>query len=196
MKASEVLNLLKITRPTLTKYVKEGWLEVETMPNGRYWYKEDSVYAFLNKREKRKNVIYARVSTHKQKPDLKNQIESLRKYAFASGIKVESVYSDVASGISFEKRVEFFRLIDEVLANKIDKVIISYKDRLSRIGFEFFSVLFKKFGTEIEVVSGIGSEKLDSEEIFEEIVHLIHAFSMKLYSSRKGKKIEIAEEVQ
>lgn len=32
-----------------------------------------------------------------------------------------------------------------------------------------------------------------SEEIFEEIVHLIHAFSMKLYSSRRGKKIEIEE---
>ena len=196
MKADEVLNLLRITRPTLTKYVKEGWIEVDVLPNGRYWYREASVYAFLNKKEKRKSVIYARVSTHKQKPDLKNQIELLQKYAFGQGCKIEKIYSDVASGISFEKRTDFFKLIDEVLANKIEKVFITYKDRLSRVGFEFFSVLFKKFGVEIEVISGGGSEKLDSEEIFEEIVHLIHAFSMKLYSSRKGKKIEITEGVQ
>jgi predicted site-specific integrase-resolvase len=64
---------------------------------------------------------------------------------------------------------------------------------MSRIGFGFFKKLFEKFGTEIEVVSEIGSSKLDSEEIFEEIITLIHSFSMKLYSSRKGKKIEIEE---
>lgn len=29
MKANEVLNLLRITRPTLTKYVKEGIIKTE-----------------------------------------------------------------------------------------------------------------------------------------------------------------------
>ena len=61
-------------------------------------------------------------------------------------------------------------LPDEVLAYKVAKVVITYKDRLSRIGFELFSHLFRKFGTEIVVISEVGSEKLDSQEIFEEIV--------------------------
>lgn len=69
-------------------------------------------------------------------------------------------------------------------------MVITYKDRLSRVGFELFSYLFKKYGCEIIVVSEVGSEKLDSEEIFEEIISLLHCYSMKLYSKRKGQKIK------
>ena len=42
MLSKEVLDLLKITRPTLTKYVKNGIIKVSVLPNGRYDYcKED-----------------------------------------------------------------------------------------------------------------------------------------------------------
>lgn len=70
------------------------------------------------------------------------------------------------------------------------------KDRLSRVGFDFFKTLFKKFGCEIVVMSEIGSNKLDKEEIFEEIVSLLHCYSMKMYSKRKNDKIKeiISEE--
>jgi len=194
MKSSEVLKLLQITRPTLTKYVKNEWIKTTTMPNGHYNYDDQSVYDFLNKSIDREIVIYARVSTHKQKKDLENQIDILKRYCYENGYKINGIYSDIASGISFAKRKQFFELIDLVLDRKIEKIIITYKDRLSRIAFEFFSILFSKFGTKIEVISEVGSIKLDSEEIFEEIIHLIHSFSMKLYSSRKGKSIQISQE--
>ena len=80
MQAKEVLSLLKISRQTLTKYVKEGIIKTELLSNGRYDYDTDSVYAFLNKDLKRKTYIYARVSTSKQKPDLDNQIELLIQF--------------------------------------------------------------------------------------------------------------------
>ena len=57
MKTNEVLKLLRITRPALTKYVKEGLIKVEKMPNGRYEYDSETVYAFLNKDIKRKNFL-------------------------------------------------------------------------------------------------------------------------------------------
>jgi putative resolvase len=194
MKAKQVLELLEITRPTLSKYVGLGWIQVEKLKNGKYWYDEKSVYSFLNKKMDRKTVIYARVSTQKQKNDLDNQVELLKKYCFENGYKINKIYKDIASGISYEKRNNFFDLVDEVENGKIEKIVITYKDRISRIGFDFFSRLFEKHGTQIEVISEIGNTKLDSEEIFEEIITLIHAFSMKLYSKRKGKKIEISDE--
>jgi putative resolvase len=194
MKAKEVLNLLRITRQTLTKYVKEGIIKVTTLPNGHYDYHEESVYSFLNKDIDRKIVIYGRVSTNKQKKDLDNQIEMLKKYCFGKGYQITEIYKDVASGINFEKRKQFFELLDEILNNKIKIVIISYRDRLSRVGFSFFEQLFNRFGTSIEVVSEVGDYKLDSEEVFEEIVSLLHCFSMKLYSKRKKNgNIEIEE---
>ena len=190
MKAGVVLSILRITRQTLTRYVREKTILVHVNPAGRYEYDEKSVYAFLNKGIQKKNVLYARVSTPKQKKDLLNQTELLKSYCFSNGININGIYSDIASGISFEKRVDFFKMLDEIIAGKVDKVIISYKDRLSRVGFELFDNLFNKFGTKIIVVSEVGSVKLDSEEIFEEIVSLLHCYSMKLYSKRKDKTIK------
>ncbi len=190
MKADEVLRLLRITRPTLCKYVKDGLIKVEKLPNGRYEYDTNSVYSFLNKDVKRKTYIYARVSTSKQKSDLDNQIELLKQFCFTNGYVISGIYSDIASGISFEKRNDFFELLDDVLDNKVERVVITYKDRLSRVGFDLFYHLFKKYNCDIVVMSEAGSEKLDSQEIFEEIVSLLHCYSMKLYSKRKVQKIK------
>ena len=194
MKANEVLKLLGISRPTLTKYVKEGKISVIELDNGRYDYDETSVYKIINKGIERKTYIYARVSTSKQKPDLENQIEMLKQFCFSNGYKIGAVFSDVASGISFEKRKGFFEMLDDVISGKVEKVIITYKDRLSRVGFELFSHLFKKFNCEIIVMSEVGSHKLDSQEIFEEIISLLHCYSMKLYSKRKATAIKKALE--
>lgn len=196
MKAKEVLKLLRCSRPSLTKYLKQGKLKAKLLDNGYYDYEEKSVYDFLNKDINRKTVIYARVSTKKQKNDLKNQIELLKNFCFQNGYTINEVYSDIASGITFENRIDLFKLIDEIINNKIEKIIITYKDRLSRIGFDFFKTLFNKFGCEIIVISEVGSNKLDREEIFEEIISLLHCYSIKMYSKRKNNKIKelIAEE--
>ncbi|MDK2801544.1 MAG: putative resolvase [Clostridiales bacterium] len=190
MKSKEVLELLQITRPTLTKYVKEGLIKVNILPNGRYDYDKDSVYKLFNKGVERKTYIYARVSTPKQKADLENQIQMLKQFCFSNGYCISRVFSDIASGISFEKRKDFFKMLDDVITGKVERIVITYKDRLSRVGFELFYHLFKKYNCEIIVMSEVGSEKLDSEEIFEEIISLLHCYSMKLYSKRKGQKIK------
>ena len=185
MLSKNVLRILGITRPTLTKYVKEGIIRVNVLPNKRYDYNEEDVYNFLNKDVKRKTVIYARVSTAKQKADLENQIENLKQFCFSNGYVIAGIYSDTASGISFEKRKDFLEMLDEIIESKIERVVITYKDRLSRVGFELFHHLFQKYNCEIVVMSEVGSIQLDSQEIFEEIVNLLHCYSMKLYSSRR-----------
>lgn len=190
MKAKEVMQILRISNPTLSSYVKRGLIKTTTMPNGRYDYDEESVYAFLNAGVPRKVYLYGRVSSSNQKKDLISQIEMLKQYCFSNGIKVDGVFQDIASGISFENRKEFFKLLDDVTNRKVKAVYITYKDRLSRVGFDLFYHLFKKFGTEIVVISEVGSTKLDSEEIFEEIVSLLHCYSMKMYSKRRVAKIK------
>ena len=190
MQSKEVLNILRITRPTLTKYVKNGTIKASLMPNGQYNYDDESVYAFLNKDLKRKTYIYARVSTAKQKKDLENQVGLLKQFCFTNGYMVSGIFKDIASGISFDKRKEFFKMLDDIMDGKVERVVITYKDRLSRVGFDLFFYLFQRFHCEIVVMSEVGSEKLDSQEIFEEIVSLLHCYSMKLYSKRKEKRIK------
>ena len=70
----------------------------------------------------------------------------------------------------------------------MQEVVISYKGRLSRVAFSFFKKLFEKYNCKITVMSEVGSTKLDKEEIFEEIISLLHCYSMKLYSKRSKDK--------
>ena len=190
MKAKEVMKILRISNPTLSRYIKNGWIRATRLPNNRYNYDEESVYEFLNSGVPRKNYLYGRVSTAKQKKDLENQIELLKTYCFSNDIKVDGVFQDVASGISFEKRDDFLKLLDDVVDKKVKAVYVTYKDRVSRAGFDLFYYLFKKFGTEIVVVSEVGSTKLDSDEVFEEVVSLLNCYSTKLCSKRRVAKIK------
>ncbi len=198
MKAAEVLNLLRISRPTLTNYVKQGYLKVATLPNGRYDYNDKSVYRFMNKDIPRKNVIYARVSTRKQKKDLENQIQLLKHLCFQNGILINGIYEDIASGMNLDRK-NLLPLIKEIINYKINSVIISHKDRLSRIGFKLFQHLFREFGTELVVINELESGSTE-QEIFQEIISLLHCYAMSMYSRRrkdfvKKKKREFQDEI-
>ena len=85
-------------------------------------------------------------------------------------------------------------MLDEIINYRLEKVRITYRDRLSRSGFDLFKNLFEKFGTEIVVISEVGNQKLDSGEIFEDIISLLHCYSMKTYSKRKNNSIKVGYE--
>lgn len=194
MKANEVMKLLQISRSTLLRWRKDGILKATKLPSGQYDWDANSVFKILNQGEVRGVYLYARVSTPKQKQDLENQIENLQSFVMKNGYQVKGLYKDIASGISFERRKEFFELLDLVISGKVSKVIITYKDRLSRVGFDLFKYLFSKYHTEIIVMSELTDKKTDQQEIFEEIINLLHAFSMRMYLSRRKKIKEVLED--
>lgn len=74
-----------------------------------------------------------------------------------------------------------------MIAGKVSTVIITYKDRLSRAGFDLFKYLFAKYHVDIVVMSELTDKKTDQQEIFEEIIRLLRAFSMRMYSGRRKK---------
>lgn len=192
MKAREVLKLLKITRPTLCRYVKIGRIKVTVLPSGLYDYDEESVFKLMNKDYVRSNVVYCRVSTTKQKNDLYNQEELVSTFCAKNGIIINRVYKDIGSGINFDRK-EFQELLNDIIEYKVSRVYVTYKDRLSRISFNMFKNLFKRFNCEIVVINETDDEKLIEKEIFKEIIDLIHCFSMKVYSARRKDKLKMIE---
>lgn len=191
MKAEQVLKLLKITRPTLCSYVRDNKIKAIKLPNGYYDYDDDSVYQFLgqpNPDSFKINVIYARVSTYKQKNDLGNQVIQLIDYCNSNNIKYGKVFQEIASGIDFD-RTQFSELMQLVMAGKVDNIYVTYKDRISRLSFITLQNLFKHFGTNIIVINDSNNSS-DHDDLFEELMNIIHLFSTKLYSNRrKNKKI-------
>lgn len=193
MKIQKVIKILGISKPTAYKLIKEGRLQATKSEISNYWnFDDESVFRLANKKE-RMVVVYARVSTPKQKQDLANQIDKLVTFTNSIGLTVDKTFSDIASGISFEKRTNFFKLLDLIIEGKVKKVVISHKDRLSRIGFDLFKHLFDQYACEIVIMSKAGSIKQDSEEVFEDIISLLHCYAMKMYSSRRQNKLEVTK---
>ena len=129
--------------------------------------------------------IYARVSTPKQKTDLDNQIKFLRQYLVSKGLNPEYVYSDIASGMN-EDRKGLNEMMSNIISGKISKVVISHKDRLTRFGFGYLKTIFSRYNTEIEIVN-LEDEKSFQDELSEDLIAIIHHFSMKFYGKRKNK---------
>lgn len=184
--AKTIKEQLGICSQTLNNWRKEGKIVFEKINNRNFLYDIESIKNIQNPR---KNVIYARVSNTKQKEDLNKQIQILREYCVKNGIKIHNVYDEIASGMN-ENRNKFNKLIDEVIQGNISKIFISYKDRLSRFGYSYFEKLFEKFGCAIECL-GSTDEKTYEQELTEDLISIIHHFSMKMYSNRRNKLKEI-----
>ena len=193
MKADKVMEILQISRSTLRRYQRKGIIKTTRKATNQFDYDEESVWLFKNKHEPRQTVLYGRVSTYKQKNDLANQMQELKDYALSKGYHVDNAYSDIASGISFKNRKQFFKMLDLVLEGKVERVIITHQDRLSRAGFELFEHLFKNYSTKIETIYDEMNPKTDEQELFEEIISLLQCFSMREYSHRRAKRKLIEE---
>ena len=185
MKSKEVKEILGVTQITLNNYIKKGILRFTKINDYHYIYNDEDVYKLLGKqKEIRFNVTYSRVSLPKQKNDLVSQKKRLCDFSISSGLTIEKELSDIKSGMNFNDRKDFNMLLDDVIKRKIDNVIIENKDRLARFGFELIEKFFSYYGTKIIVVNN--SENMTYEqELTQDLISIIHHFSMKSYSNRK-----------
>ncbi|MEG1010116.1 MAG: IS607 family transposase, partial [Clostridia bacterium] len=160
-----------------------------------YTYEQYLEYKGIHKEQNnRKTVIYTRVSTSKQKDDLKNQLEFLRQYANAKGIIVDEVIEDYGSGLNYNRK-KWNKLIDNCMINEVNTIIVTHKDRFIRFGYEWFERFLGKFNVNIIVVN---NESLSpQEELVQDIISILHIFSYRIYGLRKyKKKIREDEEVE
>lgn len=187
MKAKEVKNILGITQNTINNYIKKGILRFIAVNKFHYIYNDDDVFklaGIIKDKSNRYNVTYSRVSLPKQKNDLISQKQRLYDFVMSSGMALEKEFSDVKSGMNFKDRDGLNQLISEVILNKIDTVFVENKDRLTRFGFELLEKMFDSFGTKIVVVSNVDNMTYE-QELTQDLISIIHYFSMKSYSNRR-----------
>ena len=187
MKAKEVKNLLNITSVTLCNYIKQGKIRYVKINSNHYVYNDDDVYKLIGiKKEKhnRVNVSYSRVSNQPRKNDLKEQSHRIYEYCLINGISIDKQFEDVKSGMSFDRN-DFKNMLKLIIEGKVELVIVENKDRLCRFGFELFVELFKYYGTKIIVISDNIQNKTYEQELTEDLISIIHYFSMKSYSNRR-----------
>ena len=188
MKANKVLKVLGISRSTLYRYKKDGIIKIKTKFNDNFYeYDDDSVYRLLGDSTKSKNkliVSYARVSTQNQKKQLVEQNQRIYESCISRGLKLDKQFSDIKSGMSADRQ-EFQELLNDIIRNKIDTVVIENKDRLVRFGYEILEYVCKCHGCKILVLNDILENKSYEQELTEDLISIIHYFTMKNYSHRR-----------
>lgn len=195
LKANQIMDELKISRPTLKTWKDSGKIKYKKISDKKYLYDIDSVYE--NKETKNKlNIIYARVSSGIQKEDLNRQISIIKEFAIKNGVQIDEVFSDIGSGMS-SNRNALNRMINLILEGNVENLYISFKDRLTRFGFNYFENLFAKFGTKIIVLDDDNFRDKNMEnELTKDLISIIHYYSMRIYTNRRKKFKEIKKNLE
>ena len=84
-------------------------------------------------------------------------------------------------------------LIKRINDNKVEKVVILYKDRLLRFGFELIESLAAMHDCKIEVIDN--ESKTEQQELVEDLVQIITVFSCKLQGKRASKAKKMIHEL-
>lgn len=187
-KPREASDLLGVTVKTIQNWDNDGKIVCQRTPTNKRLIPESEIKRIQGERDIRRTVLYARVSTHEQKNDLKRQIQLLKnKYPNCD------VYKDIASGMNFKRR-NLLKMMEDVKEELVDKVVVLHKDRLVRFGFEFVETIFGWFGTTIEVIED--NYKSPEDELVKDMISIITSFSSRLYGMRSHKTKKILKKVK
>lgn len=188
--------LIGKTNQTLRNWDKDGTLKPHHVSvSGYRYYSQEQLNHFLGLKQEvqlnKKTIGYCRVSSHKQKDDLERQIDNVKTYMYAKGYSFE-IISDIGSGINYNKK-GLNQLIDMVTNSEVDKIVVLYKDRLIRFGFELIENICNKYGTTIEIIDN--TEKTEEQELVEDMIQIVTVFSARLQGKRANKAKKMIKEL-
>ena len=181
---------------TLREWDKKGELKPHHItPSGYRYYSQVQLNHFLGLKgvvaNTKKVIGYCRVSSNKQKDDLERQIENVKMYMIAKGYQFD-VITDIGSGINYNKK-GLNQLIDMITDSMVEKVVVLYKDRLLRFGFEIIENLCSKYGTAIEIIDN--TENTEEQELVEDLIQIVTVFSCRLQGKRANKAKKMINEL-
>lgn len=165
---------------------------IRSSEQGKRFYSVDDISRKLGLQkatQERKKYIYVRVSSDKQKEDLQRQREELQQV-----YPDHLVLQDIASGINF-KRKGLCTLLELVLRGMVSEVVVAYKDRLCRFGYELFERIFEHTHTKLVVHSGGAMPKNATQELAEDLLAITTVFVAKnngqrAQRNRKRRKLQ------
>ena len=151
-----------VSRVTVVKRIKGGRVAAYSV-HGRWRTSYSEVERVLKGVQGvRRVAIYARVSSNTQRGDLERQVEALKLWVYKNLPNAEYVIvTDIASGLNEDRR-GLRKLIEMAKRKEIQAIVITYRDRLTRFGFEYLKTLFNTLGVDVYVAFSGGAERLRS----------------------------------
>ena len=161
------------------KYISENKKESEPLNKQK---SKSNIDVVIDKKEKI-NICYIRVSTVGQKSDLEHQ----RSYMKKKYEKYE-IIEDIGSGINFNRK-GLRKIIKLAIEGKINKLVVAYKDRLTRFGFELIEDLIKEYSNGEIIIENEKEEKEPKEELVDDVLQILNVYTAKMNGLRKYNKL-------
>jgi len=193
-KASKILGVSIIT---LRRWDSEGKLPSIKTQGGHRRYdisklKPELVHKYTLLNDNRKTIAYARVSSHDQKSDLERQKQVLELFCSQNGWTFE-IISDLGSGMNYHKK-GLTKLLNDILADRIGRLVLTHKDRLLRFGAELVFSICEAKNVEVVIINK-GDETTFEEELATDVLEIITVFSARLYGARSKKNKKLLDDV-
>jgi putative resolvase len=182
VKRKEALQILGVCYKTLYKIAEKK--EIDTIMVGDNMLYNVNKYLrerTIMKKEKEK-ICYCRVSSQKQKEDLNRQIEYMKNL-----YPTHTIIHDIGSGLNY-KRKGLNDIINKAIKGEIDELVIAYKDRLTRFGFELIEILIEKYSNGKIIIINKTEEKTPTDELTEDLLAIMNIYVAKVNGLRKYKK--------
>lgn len=193
MSIHEASEFLGVSISTLRRWEYENRLVPEKTAGGHRRYDKDKLIRFMNKKEgNRITIAYARVSSSDQKEDLERQKKAVSDYCCARGYQFKLI-SDLGSGLNYTKK-GLSELIELVCSNEVERIVVNYKDRLIRFGYELIEQVCMHHDVVIEVINQT-EDKTYEQELVEDMLSIVTVFSSRLYGSRSHKNKKIKDSI-
>lgn len=189
LRMNEVSEITGLAQSTLRLMHRKGELvPAKVSSGGTRYYSDEQIKEYMGIETVSKRIVigYARVSSRKQEDDLNKQIENLKTYMFAKGYSFE-IITDVGSSINYSKK-GLTNLLERIHNGEVSKVVVLYKDRLVRFGFELLETVCKLNDCEIEIVDN--SPKTNEEKLVNDLVKVVNVFGSEL----KGKQSKLIKQ--
>uniref|UniRef100_A0A6C0ECD0 Uncharacterized protein n=1 Tax=viral metagenome TaxID=1070528 RepID=A0A6C0ECD0_9ZZZZ len=186
--------ILGVHQRTLYTWEEKGLIETIRTPGGKRLY---NVQKFLEQKECEKNVCknlenlnkekklkicYVRVSTANQKDDLIRQKKMMmEKYPNYK------IIEDIGSGLNLNKR-GIRKIIELAIEGNLKELIVAYRDRLTRFGFELIEDLIEKYSNGKIVVLNEKDKIEPEEEIVKDMMAIMNVYVAKMNGLRKYNK--------
>ena len=200
----DVADMIGVVPMTVIGYDNKGIMKFERTPTNRRIISKNNLIESLHNLKilvddycnSRYDALYARVSTQAQskRGDLDTQINTLLAYCATQNPINIQIYKDVGSGLN-DKRKGLTKLIQDIENNQINRLFITYKDRLTRFGFNYLFEICRAHNTDIIQISNEVITKSTQEELAEDLCAIIHSFSGKLYGLRKSQIKDINDKL-
>ena len=181
----ELIKVLNIHYHTVYNLVKNN--KIETIKVGKTSKYNLDKYITDNKiiidKTVKKRICYCRVSSRKQNSDLERQI-NLMQLNYPN----YEIISDIGSGLNF-KRKGLEKIIDMAIKGDIEEVVITYKDRLARFGYDLIEMILNKYSKATITIINQDKYQTKDEELVKDIISIMNVYVAKINGMRKTHNI-------